>query len=794
MGKRIESISAIPLNTQRFKCIFINSMTLMDSTAFLPSSLDELARTLRVSDHEFGILRQWEKLAADIEECDGDEEKKAELEKDRFEAATRKGVFCYDHVTGGDIQLKRERRLPPKEAFHNRLTDENASDEDYAFAQKVFDLFACRNMMDYARLYMEIDVFLLAEAVMNMRKTLYDEFKLDMCQYLSLPMMAKDIMLKVSGAEIELISDYDMVMMVQRGIRGGMSFIGQRLVELETKPCPVPKLNEDFIRAAPQSQRQKLREKVAKKQTEGFESFDPESGEPRTMLYVDANNLYGYSMTFPLPYDQFEWMSEVELMDLKEDLLASAPSSSSSSSSSTTPASSVSMSVTSSEEEEEEEQEEEKEDHEIDKDEEGFSTGRILEVTLEYPSHLHLDHHSFPLAPEQLDVSEEDLSPYAKQVLRKMATSGHLSTVTSKKQKEKCKKDSTFLPRYRAKKLTSTFRTRKEYLVHETNLRYYMKKGLKLVAIHRGIRFRQTDFIRPYIEMCTRKRQMSRTKAESDIFKLLINSLYGKTIESNDKRVDCRFNLNDKQAALRFRCPTLKGAVICDQDFSVSFHKKKEVRMDQMWAIGFSVLERSKLVMQKLYYEKLRPAFDNQCSIVMSDTDSFCLMVAEPDVETAVRKISHVMDFSNYPAKHPLRNDRHKNELGLIKNELPGSTCLTHFAGVKPKTYTIMTASDGQVMSKAKGVKRHMIKTLRYADYRRIILGAESFQVKQIGLLAKNYINRMVETSKVAFTSLYDQRWLLCAKHTCPYGSVLIRQAEKNGGACPMCSDPSLLL
>jgi hypothetical protein len=375
-----------------------------------------------------------------------------------------------------------------------------------------------------------------------------------------------------------------------------------------------------------------------------------------------------------------------------------------------------------------------------------------------------------------------------------MAASGHLSTLTSKKQRDRCREDSSFRPRYRSKKLTSTFRRREKYLVHEENLKYYLEKGLKLVKVNRGITFRQKAFIRPYIDMCTRKRQMSRTKAESNIFKLLCNSLYGKTIESNEKRVDCRFNFDEKQASQRFRCPTLKGSVICDDNFTVSFHRKKQVTMDQMWSIGFSVLERSKLIMQRLYYETIKPAFGDKCSVVMSDTDSFCLLVEEPDVETAVRKIKHVMDFSNYPDNHPLRDDTKKNELGLIKNELPGASCMTKFAGVKPKTYVVMTADDDRAMAKAKGVKRPMIKSLRYADYKKVIFGAESFRVKQMGLLARDYINRMVETDKVAFSSLYDQRWLLCAIHTCPYGSRLIEEAEKMNGKCPLCAQPELLI
>jgi hypothetical protein len=235
---RFQKIQAIPLNTQKFKCIYINRMILMDSTAFLPASLDDLAKTLKASDHHFPILRQWEGLEwrmgeEDVLDAVGGRRRLIDVRRARLEMAQRKGVFPYDHVRGGDVQMKAEKELPPKEAFFNRLSGAHISEEEYAFAQRVWRVFGCRNMMDYTTMYMEIDTYLLAEAVMNMRKTLYDEFELDMCQYLSLPMMAKDIMLKVTDAKIGLISDYDMVLLIQRGIRGGMSYIGQRLAELD---------------------------------------------------------------------------------------------------------------------------------------------------------------------------------------------------------------------------------------------------------------------------------------------------------------------------------------------------------------------------------------------------------------------------------------------------------------------------------------------------------------------------------------------------------------------------------
>ena len=337
---RFQKIQAIPLNTQKFKCIYINRMILMDSTAFLPASLDDLAKTLKASDHHFPILRQWEGLEwrmgeEDVLDAVGGRRRLIDVRRARLEMAQRKGVFPYDHVRGGDVQMKAEKELPPKEAFFNRLSGAHISEEEYAFAQRVWRVFGCRNMMDYTTMYMEIDTYLLAEAVMNMRKTLYDEFELDMCQYLSLPMMAKDIMLKVTDAKIGLISDYDMVLLIQRGIRGGMSYIGQRLAELDVTfgersggddndktdsddsggGCDGSASSDSSSGAGEgedeeegkgekgkwkekkkEEKKKKKKKKKKKEKKKGDKcsgkfarATDPVTGEPRTILYVDAN-------------------------------------------------------------------------------------------------------------------------------------------------------------------------------------------------------------------------------------------------------------------------------------------------------------------------------------------------------------------------------------------------------------------------------------------------------------------------------------------------------------------------
>ena len=413
--ERIHSIHAVPLSTQKFKCITINGRIVMvDSFQFLLDSLSALVDTLQASDCSFDILHQ---LTPD---------------KERKGLLLRKGVYPYSYATSID-RLVSTTEIPPIEAFHNDLKGEACSREDYEHARKVWKAFGCRNMLDYTVLYVKSDVYLLAEVVTDFRNNIWRFFGLDMCQYLSLPHLAKDIMLKTTEVEIELIHDKEMSDLLQHNIRGGLSFVNLRHAE--------------------------------KKEGSGEEQ--------RSLLYVDATNLYGKAMCFPMPVRDFQWMtrSELETFD---------------------PATHVS-------------------------DEEG--EGYILEVDLKYPSFLHLPHNSFPLAAETANLIWEDLSPYSRDCLKVLPH-----------------KRSGRLENYKATKLTATFRTRRRYLLHGLNLKLYLQLGLKLLRIRRGIKFYQTPFIRDFIQQCTLRRKMALTMTEQTMWKLICNSVYGKVSKTTTQK------------------------------------------------------------------------------------------------------------------------------------------------------------------------------------------------------------------------------------------------------------------
>jgi len=160
----------------------------------------------------------------------------------RMDLVKRKGVFAYDFVKGGASQLFRTIGLPKREEFFNTLTQEPCSEEDYEHAQKVFKAFNCTTFLDYSMVYNCSDVYLLCEAVEDMRKRVFNQFGLDMVLFFSFPHMSKQLMLRHTKAQPEMISDYSMADLLRSGIRGGLAYVNQRLIKLHSKRSPTGKI------------------------------------------------------------------------------------------------------------------------------------------------------------------------------------------------------------------------------------------------------------------------------------------------------------------------------------------------------------------------------------------------------------------------------------------------------------------------------------------------------------------------------------------------------------------------
>ena len=112
--------------------------------------------------------------------------------------------------------------LPNKESFYSELNKENITDEDCAHAQKVWKVFKIKNLGEYHDLYVQSDTFLLTDVYENFRDRCNDTYELDPAHYLSAPGLAWQACLKKEKVKLELLTDNDMLIMVEKEIRGGM--------------------------------------------------------------------------------------------------------------------------------------------------------------------------------------------------------------------------------------------------------------------------------------------------------------------------------------------------------------------------------------------------------------------------------------------------------------------------------------------------------------------------------------------------------------------------------------------
>ena len=199
----------------------------------------------------------------------------------KFILLLTKGVYPYEYMD--NWERFDETSLPDKESFYSSLNMENTDDVDYGHGNNVFKIFKLKNLGEYHDLYVQSDTLLLADIFENFRNMCIKVYELDPAHFLSLPGLAWQACLKKINVKLELLTDYDMLLMVEEGIRGGICHSIHRYAKMNNK----------------------------------YMKYYDKNKESSYIEYLDANNLYGWAMSQRLPVNGFKWINDVSKIDEK---------------------------------------------------------------------------------------------------------------------------------------------------------------------------------------------------------------------------------------------------------------------------------------------------------------------------------------------------------------------------------------------------------------------------------------------------------------------------------------------
>ena len=248
------NINTIPNNMEKYVAFMLgNHLTFINSFHFMSSNLDKLVSNLSKDD----LIYTYKAFKGK-----------------RLDLMSQKGVYPYDFIDS--FEKFKQMGLPTKDQFYSILNDQHITDDEYDHAKKVWNTFIIKTMGEYHDLYLVSNMLLLTDVFENFRKTCMQYYELDPCHYFRSLGLSWDAMLKMTNIILELMTDIDMFQFIEKGMRGGVSYIANRYGIANNKY---------------------------------MKKYD-EKAPSKYIMYLDANNLYGWAMSQYLPSC---WMTDKEI-------------------------------------------------------------------------------------------------------------------------------------------------------------------------------------------------------------------------------------------------------------------------------------------------------------------------------------------------------------------------------------------------------------------------------------------------------------------------------------------------
>ena len=273
---------------------------------------------------------------------------------------------------------------------------------------------------------------------------------------------------------------------------------------------------------------------------------------------------------------------------------------------------------------------------------------------------------------------------------------------------------------------------------------------MKLKKIDRVIEFNQEAWLKPYIDMNTKLRKVAKNDFEKDLFKLMNNSVFGKTMENIRKHRDMKLVTANKKRSKLVSGPNYHTINLISEDLSIIEMKKTDD------------------------YDYTKPKYANNIKLCYMDTDSFIMNIKTNDFYKDISDdVENSFDTSNYEVKRPLPTGKNNKVIGLMKDEL-GGKIITEFVTLRPKTYSFLT-DDGKEDKKAKGTKKCIKKKMiKFNDYKKCLLDDEVILEPQQRFISKKPHVYTENINKIALSNNDDKRIVSSNKiSSFPYGYTL---------------------
>ena len=438
--------------------------------------------------------------------------------------------------------------------------------------------------------------------------------------------------LKCTGIKLELLTDPDMLLMFELGIRGGITQVVRKYASANNK----------YI----------------------GDRFDPKS-ENSYLQYLDANNLYGWAMSQHLPTGGFKWV-DVNLNEISE--LASRT-----------------------------------------------DKGYVLKVDVSYLRELHNPHNDLPFMCERMEINGVE-------------------------------------------KLVPKLRDKRNYVIHIQALNQALQHRLRLDRIHRAIEFNQSPWLKTHIDFNTQLRMAATNGFEKYFFKLMNNSVFGKTIKNIRKHRNVGLVMTEEKYLCMVMKPNFKPGVLFGENLMGCEMGKIKVVMNKPVYLSQAILDLSKIVMYEFHYDYMIPKYSDRLKLCYMDTDSLVYHIKTEDFYADIADdVPARFNKSGYIADTPLPVGLNKKVIGLMKDEL-GGAIMTEFVALRPKLYSYKKL-DGSEDKKCKVIKNCIVKkTLTFEDYKTCLFSDSTEYRPQLMFRSAKHEVHTIKVNKVALNRDDDKR------------------------------------